>query len=130
MNALHGLKQNNIHYTDIEINQSWIKGKAQCTMNMLVSTTEAENNDSIVCGDTEQGNENLQCMNKPRMMDSPMTVKIYKTKSDDELYEVQAAADTTAEISGQPYESFLQIENIEQTIFSLAPGRNSNPNIH
>ena len=50
---------------------------------------------------------------------------VQERNSDDELKEDQVAANRFTEISGHPYASCLQIEDIAQTVFSLMPGENT-----
>ena len=44
-----------------------------------------------------------------------------------ELEEDQAAADRNAEMCGHPYSSTLQINNLEDAVYSVAPGEGNTP---
>lgn len=126
MNAVKWLKQNNEFYKDIELNDLWDDEWKQSELSTLIETEVTQ---------MEVPNECEQTENEPEIDrdidtdDAEMCGNCEDCNSSDEkeLQEDQAAADRSAEICGHPYSSTLQINKIEDVIYSLAPGEGNTP---
>ena len=110
MNAVKWLKENNEYYKDIELNDMWDEEWMATELGSVL----VEGEESVI--PEEPNNEN------PTDNLSPDDEREEK-----ELKEDQAAADRHAEICGQPFSSTLQLKNVEDAVYSVAPGEDNTP---
>ena len=120
MNALVWLKHNNEHYRDIEINDFWVDYWENDELGMLIDA----NND-----DEDSQVENNMCDDVTTNVSENETHQEYLNRKLDEkeLREDQLAADRMAETNGQQDSCTLQLEHIEDGVYSVAPGEDNLP---
>ena len=120
MNALVWLKHNNEHYRDIEINDFWADYWENDELGMLIDA----NND-----DEDSQVENNMCDDVTTNVSENETHEEYLNRKLDEkeLREDQLAADRMAETNGQQDSCTLQLEHIEDGVYSVAPGEDNLP---
>ena len=116
--AIKWLKENNQLYNEIEINDSW----ADDWLNSEFATIVDENNDDaifinddidddttdLVSHDTNDDNNELQI-------------------EECELIEDQNATDANLQLTGIPTSNVLEFENLENEVYTCAPGENQIP---
>ena len=126
MNAVKWLKENNDYYKDIELNDLWDDEWKQSELSTLMVT---ERRQMEVQNEREQTENGLEIERGIDTDDGDKYDDCEDSNSSDEkeLQEDQAAADRSAEICGHPYSSTLQINKIEDAIYSLAPGEGNTP---
>ena len=126
MNAVKWLKENNEYYKDIELNDLWEDEWKQSELSTLMVTERRQMEVPNECEQTENG---LEIERGVDTDDGDKYDDCEDSNSSDEkeLQEDQAAADRSAEICGHPYSSTLQINKIEDAIYSLAPGEGNTP---
>ena len=120
MDALVWLKHNNEHYRDIEINDFWVDYWENDELGMLIDA----NND-----DEDSQVENNMCDDVTTDVSENETHQEYLNRKLDEkeLREDQLAADRMAETNGQQDSCTLQLEHIEDGVYSVAPGEDNLP---
>ena len=122
MNALRWLKNNNEFYKDIDINEFWAD-HWNCDDLGVVLETKAMNDDS----DTSSAlDSNCEESNIPHHDETPSQY-LERLQDEKELIEDQLAADRMAEINGEQDACSLQLENIEDGVYSVAPGEDNMP---
>ena len=105
-NALRWLKNNNVHYKDIEIDNFWEDSWKNNDLGILIDTNP---NDL----DAE-----IQSKNIPVVSENETEAEyLNRQKDEQEMREDQLAADRMTEINGQPDSSTLQLEHIEDGVY-------------
>ena len=148
MKAVQWLIENNPFYKDIQLNDFWDEQWMQTELgDLLVTSTENGDREVLFQNENEEINmdkndniedafpiEESEVNIKPGDTQTMITPpnqstaeSIEKQKDEQELKEDQAAADRNAEMCGQQHSSTLQIENIEDAVYSVAPGENNVP---
>ena len=127
VNTLRWLKNNNSYYKDIHINDIWAdhwqKDELGILIDARVSDDEEISSDEDASGEShvpsdEQGSRK-QCETQAEYLD--------RLQDEKELKEDQMAADKQAKINGQQDPCSLQLDNIEDGIYSVAPGEDNTP---
>ena len=120
MNALRWLKNNNDYYKDVEMNDIWDEHwKNDELGSLLDANTDMEGSiidESDISGSISFSSEN-----------ETATEKIIRLQDEKEMKEDQLAADKNAEINGQPHSCTMQLEHIEDGVYSVAPGEDNLP---
>ena len=119
MNAVKWLKENNEHYKDIQLNELWDEEWMATELGAVLAGEETNN--EIVS--LEESNIHDESNDR----NSSENRSIEEVREEEELQEDQEAADRHAEICGQPYSSTLQLKNIEDAVYSIAPGEDNTP---
>ena len=114
MNAVKWLKEHNEYYKDIELNDMWDEEWMATELGAVLVENDQSDSASNVCEEPSSENtvENM----------SPDDEREEK-----ELKEDQAAADRHAELCGQPHSLTLQLKNVEDAVYSIAPGEDNTP---
>ena len=120
MNALRWLINNNPYYKGIDINDIWANHWKNDDLSVLLDANtdnadeqanETDNSDEVTC----------------RFENESQTAFLNRLQDEKEIREDQLAADKMAEITGQPDPCTLQIEDIEDGVYSVAPGEDNLP---
>ena len=91
--------------------------------------------DKVEAGTNRQGGQRAESNDVTLPKDSKLdrdqsaTDELDEKLSDDEFDEDQTYADVKAQITADPSPTCVQIENVDETIFSIAPGENSVPQL-
>ena len=119
LDALFWLKENNPLYKDIVINDNW---EEQCRTHELWN---------ILTGQSSLPQESAETQNVHIDISMHCDRRSRPSDQDDseqqELQQDQDAADRAAEHTLQPFDSCLQIDDIERVAFSIAPGEGQKP---
>ena len=120
MNALKWLKENNEYYNDIKVNEFWADSWENDELGLLIDTNnDAEN----ISGEVTDPHDDITHVSE----DESETAYVKRKQDEKELREDQLAADKMAEINGQPDSCTLQLEHIEDGVYSVAPGEDNLP---
>ena len=143
MRALLWLKAHNPLYKDVEINHNWFEELEESSEKYFdtVKDTDAADSDGSDCEEKElkKANEvnlpeikveqNLDLLDGTDEKGDTKNDDLDSNQSQDDFKEEQAAADEKAKISVQPSSTCVQLENLEEAIFSIAPGEHSKPKL-
>ena len=120
MNALRWLKNNNDYYKDVEMNDIWDEHwKNDELGSLLDANTDMEG--SIIDESDISGFISFSFENETA------TEKIIRLQDEKEMKEDQLAADKNAEINGQSHSCTMQLDHIEDGVYSVAPGEDNLP---
>ena len=110
------LKNNNVHYKDIEIDNFWEDSWKNDDLGILIDANPNDLDDEI------------QSENIPVVSENETEAEyLNRQKDEQEMREDQLAADRMTEINGQPDSSTLQLEHIEDGVYVVAPGEDNVP---
>ena len=119
ISAIKWLKENNKLYGGVELNDSWADEWLYSEFSSFLSETDYD----IVhaCDDDSQIVNEVSCDN---VASGNVTVQSQENR---ELVEDQKATDANTQLTGRPTSNILQFENIEQEVYTCAPGENNVP---
>ena len=120
MNALKWLKENNEYYNDIKVNEFWADSWENDELGLLI---DANNDAENISGEVTDPHDDITHVSE----DESETAYVKRKQDEKELREDQLAADKMAEINGQPDSCTLQLEHIEDGVYSVAPGEDNLP---
>ena len=132
MNALRWLKVNNPHYQDIETDEKWPeKSNDDRVCKNISNNGDSEKSEGEDCDeDCESDDENESLTQDEIDEDSNSEDEDEKTDEEMEeakLKEDQVELDRKATVTVEGSSTCLQIDDLEEAVFSLAPGQNSVP---
>ena len=138
MSAITWLKQHNMHYRDIKLNEQWcsditstqlslhLNDSDNCiTVNEDVVLNKSLKNDKLNI-DTPKENDNQELCTT-QVSSTTTDTNNSETDEDTEVAEEQIAINKRQELTGDPLPSVLQFENLENQIYQCAPGQNNIP---
>ena len=136
MSAITWLKQHNMHYRDIRLNEQWCSDitSTQLSLQLDESDNRITVNDDVVLNKLLK-NDNLN-IDTPKENDNqelcttqvpPTTIDTNDSETDEDtkVAEEQIAINKKQELTGDPLPSVLQFENLENQIYQCAPGENN-----
>ena len=139
INAITQLKEHNSHYAYIKLNEHWYNDNA--AKDLSVQIDENDNHitvteDAVLDQPLQKENISKDKLNKEdkqqlftKQIEST-NVQTTDTESDDEdteLVEEQAVVNCRQELTGDPFPTVVQFENLENQIYQCALGENNIP---
>ena len=139
ISAITWLKEHDSHYADTKLNEHWyndISGKELSVQidendNHITVTDDAVLDQTLQKENTstdklnKEDNQNL--FTKQIKSTHEKTMNIGSDDEDTELTEDQAAVNCRQQLTGDPFPSVVQFENLENQIYQCAPGQNNIP---
>lgn len=124
--AIKWLKNNNKLYSHIGINEEWADDWINSDFAKLYEENEEVDLNSNISSDVEQEymeEDNVEKINK----EGDEKIDINKLVEEREINEDIVAAEKNVQLFGKPTADMVQFENLEQEIYSCAPGENNTP---
>ena len=128
-NAITWLKEHNLHYADIKLNEHWYNDIVAKVMsvqldendNHITVTEDAVLYQPLQIDNTSKGNpnkeDNQQLCTKHIESTNIETIDTESDDDDTELLEEQVAVNCWQELTGNPLSSVVQLENLENQIY-------------
>ena len=121
--AIKWLKENNKLYNEIELNDSWADDWINSDYSSFLQVGEHENfglpDDCVSDVEPLSGPSAGECAGN--------SLAKSNDNESQELDEDQNATDASLQVVGRPTSNMLQYDNLEQEIYSCAPGENNTP---
>lgn len=141
MNAVKWLKENNEYYKDVQLNEMWDEQWMETELGDLLTNTQpdqADRQDLVAVQSNEENpddpaaptpdtSELEPLLDNPSQTSVTIAEALQEKQNEQELKEDQNAANRNAEVCGQPYSSTVQLENMEDAVYSIAPGEGNVP---
>ena len=124
MNALRWLKNNNDYYKDIDMNEIWADHWEKDDLGVLL---DANISDEQGMSTEENCDISIEIPEGGRQENETEVDYLNRLQDEKELIEDQIAADKSAELNGQQNACSLQLDNIEDGVYSVAPGEDNIP---
>ena len=138
ISAITWLKEHNSHYTDIKLNEHWYSDIASRELSFQLDESDnciTVNEDAVLNQSLKNENISKEKLNTDDNQQQCTTqiestnVNMINTESyeDTEQDEEQIVVNHRQELTGHPFPSVVQFENLENQIYQCAPEENNIP---